>query len=195
MSQSPAASRPVTVSVWDPVVRAFHWLVVTGFFANMFLTEGGKLVHRWTGYAVLSALLVRVIWGFIGSRHARFSDFVPRPRRLLEYSRALLQRREPRYVGHNPAGALMVLGLMSLLALVGVTGWMQGLDAFWGVAWVQLLHKTAAYAILVLAGVHVSAAVRESVRHRENLIWSMITGRKRAPSGSDVVHAPVARRG
>ena len=89
----------------------------------------------------------------------------------------------------------MMMTLILLLVLCGVTGWMQGLDAYWGVLWVQTVHKVAAYTILALAAVHVLAAVRESVRHRENLIWSMITGRKRAPNGNDIAHAPASGRG
>ena len=184
-----------TIRVWDPVVRLFHWLMAAGFVANMFVLEEGKRLHRWAGYAILAAIAVRLIWGFIGPVHARFSDFVPAPRRLLIYSKALLARREPRYVGHNPAAAVMMAALVGLMVLCGVTGWMQGLDAYWGVKWVRELHEATANAILMLAGLHVAAAIVESVRHRENLVWSMITGRKRAPSGDDVVHAPASGRG
>lgn len=196
LATAPSAGRRAgSIAVWDPVVRVFHWLVVAGFIANMFLNEEGKLVHRWVGYTILTAVLVRLIWGFVGSTHARFADFIPNPARLWSYVRSLLNRREPRYIGHNPAAAIMMLTLILLLVVTGVTGWMQGLDAFWGVLWVQTLHKVAAYTILALAAVHVLAAVRESVRHRENLIWSMITGRKRAPAGSDIAHAPASGRG
>ncbi len=183
------------VAVWDPLVRLFHWLVVAGVVTNLFIITDGKLVHRWIGYAVLSAVLVRLVWGFIGTRHARYSDFIPSPSRLWSYSKALLARREPRYIGHNPAGALMMMALILLLLELGATGWMQTLDAFWGVQWVQDLHTAGANAIMVLAGLHALAAIRESVRHRENLIWSMITGRKRAPSGSDVDQALTSGRG
>ena len=170
-----------SVMVWDPVVRLFHWFVVAGFAVNMFVAEEGKLVHRWVGYAVLAAIGVRLVWGVLGTAHARFSDFIPSPQRLLIYGKALLARREPRYVGHNPAAAVMMIALVGLMVLCGVTGWMQGLDAYWGVEWVQDLHETSANALLVLAGLHVAAAVIESLRHHENLIWSMFTGRKRAP--------------
>lgn len=183
------------VAVWDPLVRLFHWTVVLGVTANLFVTAEGKPVHRWIGYAVFGAVLLRLCWGLIGTRHARFSDFLPSPTRLWSYSNALLRRREPRYVGHNPAGAMMMMALLTLLLAVGVTGWMQTLDDYWGVQWVQNLHKTLANAIMVLAGLHALAAIRESVRHRENLIWSMITGHKRAPSGSDVDHALASDRG
>lgn len=192
---SPASEprRSKYVAVWDPVVRIFHWLVVAGYFANMFITEEGKAVHRWIGYAVIGAVLLRLIWGFIGTKHARFSDFIPTPSRLWRYVTSLLRGREPRYIGHNPAAALMIVALMSMLLLCGVTGWMQGLDAFWGVEWVQDLHETAANLILVLVGIHVAAAIIESLRHRENLVRSMITGRKRTASGSDIDHASSSR--
>ena len=188
-------SRPRLVVVWDPVVRSFHWLVVAGFLANMFVAEEGKLVHRWIGYGILALIVVRLLWGFVGTAYARFSNFVPTASTFCGYVRALSAGRDPRYIGHNPAAAVMMITLVLLLVLCGVTGWMQGLDAFWGNEWVQDLHKLSAYVILLLAGVHVIAAVVESLRHQENLIWSMITGRKRAPAGSDIDHATAARRG
>lgn len=183
------------VKVWDPLVRLCHWVIVAGVAANFFITEEGKLVHRWIGYTVLGAVALRFVWGLIGTRHARFSDFIPSPFRLWSYGKALLQRREPRYVGHNPAGAAMMMGLLILLLIIGVTGWMQTLDAYWGVQWVQNAHALSADTIMALAGLHALAAIRESVRHHENLIWSMITGRKRAASGSDVDHALASDRG
>ena len=75
-----------SIAVWDPVVRLFHWLVVAGFAVNMFAAEEGKLVHRWVGYAILAAIAVRLVWGFVGRPHARFSDFLPSPSRLLIYA-------------------------------------------------------------------------------------------------------------
>ena len=185
--------QPGSVKVWDPVVRAFHWTIVAGFAAEMFLTEEGKWLHRWIGYGIAVAILGRIIWGFIGSPHARFADFVPRPGRLKAYLVALGKGREPRYIGHNPAGAVMMLSLMGLMGAACLTGWMQGLDQFWGVEWVQELHEVCANAILVLAGAHVLAAFVESYRHRENLIWTMITGNKKRASGSDIDHANPSR--
>lgn len=186
------------IRVWDPIVRLFHWTIVLGYGINMWATEDGSDAHQIIGYAVLAAIAIRLAWGIIGSRHARFSDFVPGPSRLTGYLRQLAKRREPRYIGHNPAGAIMMLVLIALLLSVGLTGWMMTLDAYWGEEWLEELHETLANAIWPLAGLHVLAAVIESFRHRENLIKSMITGRKRAPSGTDVDlsrHAPDSDRG
>jgi cytochrome b len=183
---------PPRVKVWDPVVRLFHWTVALGCIANLTVLREVKPVHRYVGYVVLAAVAIRLVWGFVGSRHARFADFVPGPGRLLGYLAALVRGREPRYLGHNPAGAVMMLVLMALVSVCGVTGWMMGLDAFWGERWLETLHETAANVILVMAGAHVLAALVESWRHRENLVAAMVTGFKRAPQGSDVSHAPAA---
>ncbi|TSJ60294.1 cytochrome B [Starkeya sp. 3C] len=174
---SPAAGKDVRV--WDPVVRLFHWTVVTGCVLNLFLLEDGELAHKIVGYVVAGALAIRLVWGFIGTKYARFAQFVPSPGRLTTYVTALLRGREPRMLGHNPAGAVMMVALMVLLAGVCLTGWMSTLDAFWGEKWLEEVHESLANAILLLALLHAGAALFESWRHRENLVWAMVTGRKR----------------
>jgi cytochrome b len=181
--------------VWDPLVRVFHWTVALGVIANLSVLRHDKPVHIIVGYVVLAALAVRLVWGLVGSRHARFADFVPSPRRLLTYLQALRNRREPRYLGHNPAGAAMIVALLLLLAIAGVTGWMMGRDAWWGVAWVEQLHETTANLLMLAAAAHILGAIVESLRHRENLPLAMVTGYKRAASGTDVDHAPPSGRG
>ncbi len=180
------------VKVWDPIVRIFHWTVAGGVIANLTFLKHEETPHIYVGYAVITALAVRLIWGVIGRRHARFASFVPGPGGLLCYGRAMIAHREPRYVGHNPAGAAMIVVLMLLLAIVGTTGWMMGLDRFWGVGWVETVHEVAANILIGAVALHVIGAIVESVRHRENLPLAMITGYKRAPTGTDVDHAPAA---
>jgi cytochrome b len=184
-----------TVHVWDPLVRIFHWTVVLGVLLNSFLVEGGKAPHRYVGYVVATALAIRITWGFIGSAHARFSDFVVSPVAVVRHLAAVLAGRDRRYVGHNPAGGAMILALIGLLAVTCLTGWMQGLDAFWGVEWVQEAHKIFANLILALAAVHALAAIVESFAHRENLVLAMITGRKLRADGTGIDHAGAARGG
>lgn len=174
-----ASAAGASVRVWDPVVRLFHWTVVAGCVLNLFILDDGGLPHEIVGYIVAAALAVRIVWGFVGTKYARFSDFVPTPSRLNAYVAALLRGRAPRLLGHNPAGAVVMLALMVLLAGVSVTGWMTTLDAFWGEDWLEGLHEGLANAILVLALLHAAAALFESWRHRENLVWAMVTGRKR----------------
>lgn len=187
--------KPRQVLVWDRVVRLFHWTVVAGVVFNLLVAEGSDAPHRYAGYIVSAAVVVRLVWGLAARGHARFSSFLPSFGTLWGYAGQLLARREPRYVGHNPAGAVMMAVLVVLLGLCGLTGWMQSLDRFWGVEWVQWVHRTTAYAIAALAVIHVAAAIREGLRHNENLVWSMVTGWKRRAEGTDIDNAAGPGRG
>ena len=168
-----------TVKVWDPLVRIFHWSLAGLFLANFF-TEEGELVHRGIGYVLLGLIAVRFVWGWVGTRHARFSDWVPGPRRLRDYLRDRLAGRSQRQLGHNPGAAVMILALLGGVLLVGLTGWMQTTDAFFGAGWLEDVHEVLSYGVLALVGLHVLAAVGESVHYGENLVAAMIHGRKRA---------------
>lgn len=168
-----------TVKVWDGVVRAFHWSTVT-LFTLAYVIERPRDLHRGLGYALMAILAIRIIWGFVGSKHARFSDFVPTPKRLFAYLRDMAAGREKRHLGHNPAGGAMILALMLTLSGIGVSGWMMGLDAFWGEGWVEDLHEGLVSFALVLVVLHVSGVVFSSLSHHENLVRAMITGVKRA---------------
>lgn len=180
------------VKVWDPVVRVFHWTLALGCIANLTVLRDVQPAHEIVGYVILGAIAIRILWGFVGSAHARFTDFIPGPRRLVDYLGSRVRGKAPRYVGHNPGGALMMLALVGLATTCSVTGVMMEQDAFWGVEWVEDFHQSAANLILALAVFHVLAALVESWHHRENLIRAMITGRKRVATGTDVDHAPLA---
>lgn len=175
----PARNTAKTVKVWDPLVRLFHWSLAACIF-GAFLVEEGDTAHQWLGYTALGLIAFRVLWGLVGTRHARFSDWVRGPRAVATYLRERLSGRSQRRLGHNPAAAVMILLLMAGVAAVGLTGWMQTLDAYWGAEWLEELHEALAYGLLALIGVHVLAAIVESVHYRDNLIAAMVHGRKRA---------------
>lgn len=168
------------VRVWDGFVRLFHWSLVLCFFGAYLFTESIGLLHKSLGYLTLALVTARVIWGFVGTEYARFSNFVPGPRRLGRYVLALLHRREPRHLGHNPAGSIMIVFLLCMIIAIGITGWMLTLDAFWGNGTVENLHTLFVDFTLVAVAIHVCANIYASIRHRENLILSMFTGNKRA---------------
>lgn len=167
-----------TIKVWDPLVRIFHWSLVVAF-ATAFLVTDSARIHEGAGYVVLALLSIRLIWGVVGSKHARFTDFVKRPETVLAYLHALKTKHAKRYLGHNPAGGAMILALMGAIVIVAGSGWLSITDRFWGVGWVTDLHEFASYATLGLIGIHVTGVVVSSMMHRENLVLAMITGRKR----------------
>jgi cytochrome b len=180
IEQGYTMTSPASIRVWDRFVRLFHWGLVAAFFTAWYATDSIGWVHKGAGYLTVALVTARVLWGFFGSHHARFVHFVPGPRKLLDYLWALSRGREPRHLGHNPAGAVMVLALMAAVLGIGITGWMMTLDAFWGNDAVESLHTLLVDVTLVAVAVHVLANVLGSLRHRENLIAAMVTGDKPA---------------
>lgn len=177
-STSSAAASTPAVKVWDPFVRIFHWSLVTCIVLNQFVLEAGETAHEWTGYTASALVLLRLVWGFVGSRHARFADFFPTPQRLGRHLQALRRGEQPHYDGHNPLGALMMLALMALVLSLGLTGWLQTTDAYWGEEWLMELHEWQANGLLLAAGLHAAAAIVMGRLERTRLIRAMITGHK-----------------
>ncbi|MEO6352241.1 MAG: cytochrome b/b6 domain-containing protein [Burkholderiaceae bacterium] len=173
-----SAGMAQTVKVWDPFVRVFHWSLVASFLGAYLLGDESAAWHQNLGYAALGLVAARILWGFVGSRYARFSSFVPSAPKLANYVKDVLARREARSLGHNPLGGVMILALLLAVATIGTTGWMMSLDSFFGIEWVEDLHKSVANLTLALVGLHVAGVIFSSVRHQENLVKAMITGRK-----------------
>ena len=167
--------------VWDPFIRIFHWCTV-GLVAVAFFSDADRPLHDTAGYIVLALVLARLVWGIVGSPHARFVDFVASPWRILGYLRDLAAGRPRRYVGHNPAGGAMIIAMLGLLLITAGSGWLSETDAFFGISWVSHLHNRSAHLLLVLAVLHVAGVAVSSLLHRENLLVAMITGRKRTES-------------
>ena len=165
------------VRVWDIGVRLFHWSLVTMFVSAYFLTDPRSL-HRNLGYVVIGLIGFRMVWGLIGGKHARFADFVPGPRRLFSFAKDVFRGREARYLGHNPLGAVMILALLTTLGGICATGYMMGMNAYFGVEWVENAHKTLVNLALFLIAGHLGGIIFTSLRHRENLVKAMITGNK-----------------
>ncbi|MGD1877131.1 MAG: cytochrome b/b6 domain-containing protein [Kiloniellaceae bacterium] len=176
-----------TVRVWDPLVRIFHWSLVVSFAVAWISGDEWDALHIWAGYAAAGLIGFRVVWGLTGSRYARFSQFVRSPGAVAAYLKDLLSGRETRYLGHNPAGGAMILLLIVSLAALCLTGWMYTLDMFWGEEWVEEAHEVLANLLLVLVGLHLAGVALASLKHHENLVRAMVTGRKRAPASGDEV--------
>ena len=193
-----------SVRVWDVFVRVSHWTLVAAF-AVAYFTEGEpRVLHTYAGYVVAAYVLARVVWGFVGTPNARFTNFVTTPGAALRYLLALLRGRAPRYLGHSPAGGLMVLLLLASLAATTATGLMlyavhdgagplaafvdapparapdgeraeSQREEFW-----EELHEVLANLTLTLVILHIGGVALASWAHRENLPRSLVTGDKRA---------------
>ena len=180
-AEAPArAAAARRVLVWDAPVRVFHWLMVLSF-AGAYLTaesERWRLAHVTLGYTLAGLVAFRILWGLVGTRHARFASFVRGPGAIARYLGSLLRGRPEHHSGHNPAGALAIVALVLLALAVSASGWATYQDI--GGHWLEEAHEAAASLMLAVVGVHVAGVVVGSWLHRENLVRAMVTGRKAA---------------
>ena len=172
--------------VWDAPVRVFHWLLA-GSFATAWLTaesERLQLLHITAGYTMAGLVAFRVLWGLVGTRHARFSDFVRGPRAVAAYLFSLLRGRPEHHAGHNPAGALAILALLALAVLTTATGWATYTELAGD--WLGEVHEALASTMLAVVVVHIAAVIASSALHHENLVAAMIHGRKPVPRAEGI---------
>jgi cytochrome b len=184
--QTDGATARQRILVWDLPVRVFHWAIVL-CFAGAYLSaesERWRLLHVTLGYTLAGLVVFRLLWGVIGTRHARFADFVRGPRAVGRYIGAMLRGQPDNAVGHNPLGALAILALLGLASIVAVSGWAVYNDL--GGRWTEGWHEGAANAMLGVVGVHVAGVLLASLRQRENLVAAMVTGRKRGPTAQAI---------
>jgi cytochrome b len=170
----------MVVRVWDPLVRVLHWSLVLAVTLSWLGTFAIAGVHQGAGYVALAIVLLRLLWGAIGSHCARFTQFVRGPRATWAYLMAVLQRRERRHLGHNPLGACMVLALLANVAGLALSGWLYTTDRFWGDATVEAWHVALAWTLLALVLLHLAGVLFTCLRQRENLVAAMFSGDKAA---------------
>ncbi|MBT2335100.1 cytochrome b/b6 domain-containing protein [Variovorax paradoxus] len=181
-----AAPERAPAQVWALWLRATHWALVAAIAVAWFSGEALLRQHELAGYAALALIAGRCVGGWLGGRYARFRQFVRSPAQVRHYAAEVLARREKRYLGHNPLGGWMVVALLATVTAVSVTGWMYSLDMFWGLAWVEWLHRTLAWTLVALIALHLAGVAFTSWRHRENLPAAMLSGRKRPQEPGDV---------
>ncbi|UCV29850.1 cytochrome b/b6 domain-containing protein [Ferribacterium limneticum] len=178
------------ILVWDWPVRLGHWLMVAGFSLAWLTSDSEtfRLVHAFAGSVVIAVALFRLPWGFIGSRYARFADFVRGPTSVIDYLGSLLKLQPTHHVGHNPAGGWAIMLLLGLSILTGVVGWAMYNEL--GGEWLEDLHEGLAATMLTVVIVHVAGVISGSLLHGENLLRAMLTGHKQ---GSPDEAIPSAR--
>lgn len=186
----------ISAPVWDVFVRLFHWSLVLLFgFSVLSAKVGGNWItwHMYSGYAILSLVIFRVVWGFVGGEYARFGSFIAGPIRAAKYGLALLKRDSPHSIGHNPIGGWMVIVLLLLLASQAVLG-LFGNDeiatsgplaryisddaSIRAMTW----HRRIGDALLILVGIHILAVLFHVFVKKEGLVRAMLSGSKNLPS-------------
>lgn len=181
----------VQISVWDPLVRFFHWSLIIAFAVSWFTQEEHYNVHLQAGYTVLGLISVRIIWGLFGSKYARFSDFIYSPSTTTSYIKSMIHGHPKRYIGHNPAAGIMIIILIitlltvtiSGIALDGAENWsgpMAEMQLFQHRDLIMSIHTLSTDILLILITLHLLGVAYSSLTHRENLILSMFNGKKRS---------------
>ncbi len=170
--------------IWDPAVRVFHWSLVAGFAANALFTDPEEGLHHWIGYVVLGLIGLRVIWGLVGSRYARFASFPPDPAAVMGQVADMATGRRRVHLGHTPLGALMIYNILLTMIVIGVSGWMMTTYTWFGVEWVEELHEVSVTWAEISVVLHIAAVVWESLRTGVNLPRAMVTGTKVIPENA-----------
>ncbi|MCG3879500.1 cytochrome b/b6 domain-containing protein [Psychrobacter sp. Ps6] len=177
----PLSNTPKTrqVRVWDILVRVTHWAVAAGITANLLFTEEGSELHQYVGYTVVGLVVVRLLWGFMGTRYARFSDFFPTPSRIKHHLSDLsIRRTDEQHLGHNPLAAIMMFALWAVIIGLGLSGYLMEAKIFGSKDILEEIHGILANSLYLLVPLHIISAIAMSYWERQNLIKSMITGNK-----------------
>jgi len=175
-----------TTRVWDLPVRVFHWALAASFAGAWLLSESERMrnVHVMLGYTAMGLIAFRLLWGFVGSRYARFSSFLYGPGAALRYLRDAALGRPGEYVGHNPAGSWAVYAILGLGLATGASGYLRFND--YGGDAMEEVHEALAIAWLAVVALHVVGVAFSSIAHRENLARAMISGYKRGAASSSI---------
>ncbi len=192
MSDKPTNSALQAVTVWDISVRIFHWSLVAGIgFLWYSGEEGGNIMtwHMYVGYTMLGLILYRLLWGIYGSTYARFSYFIKSPSKTFNYARDFIKGESPHYLSHNPLGGWMAIVLMALVFIQAATGLFATDDIITEGPLFSLVDESTAYLLteiheinfnllLLCAGLHIVAVLYHRFVKGEDLVKSMITGKK-----------------
>jgi cytochrome b len=189
VNDTPVSSAAARVLVWDAPVRLFHALMVV-CFAGAWLTSDGdrwRLLHVTLGYTMAGLVAFRVLWGGVGTRYARFSNFVRGPAAVGRYVLNLLEGEAEHHVGHNPAGALAIVAMLALTAFSAGSGWMVYNE--FGPELLEELHELSGNGLMAVVVVHVFGVIVASRLHHENLVRAMVTGWKHGPADAGIHRA------
>jgi cytochrome b len=180
------STRPAAIQVWDLPLRVVHWGIAVAVVVAWLSARYDITVHLWAGYVAAMLTAFRLLWGFFGSRYARFSDLLHSPRRVLRHMRDVGHFRAPRYLGHDPSGGALALLILLLLVVISVTGYAWPDSSERELGWIRDVHKWSSNLLLGLIPFHILAVMIKGWMHRESLTWAMVTGWKRVEPDDDL---------
>jgi cytochrome b len=172
------SNKKQAVLVWDFPVRVFHWLLVISF-AGAWLTsesEAQQLIHYAFGYSACAIILFRIVWGIVGTRYARFTQFIKGPVATWQHMKSLFVGKQTPDLGHNPVGTLVMISLVILILLISLTGYGIVKDVLGEL--MSGAHEAISNLALGFVLIHLAAAIIMSFLKKENLVRSMFTGMK-----------------
>lgn len=170
------------VLIWDLPTRLFHWVLTVGFVVAFGIAQLAGEHSRWfpihmiLGIVLGFVVMLRIVWGLMGSRYARLNSLLYSPRQWLAYMRDAVSRTAPRYVGHNPGSAYATLAILALICVVAGSGLMMSFN----IEAAEEIHVPAAYLLAAVVALHIAGVIWHSWRHQENLAATMVTGWKEA---------------
>ncbi len=174
------------IMVWDPLVRLIHWSLAIAIILNGVIVDEESSLHEWMGYFAVGLIGIRLIWGLIGSSHARFSAFPPNPVAAIRHLVALSRGDKTVHLSHNPIGALMRYNIWLTVLLLGITGYMMGTISFFGVDWVEEAHEMVFNWLVFSIILHIGGVMFDTLRTGVHIVSAMINGRKRIPEDSPI---------
>lgn len=160
--------------VWPLGIRIIHWGLAICIVLNFFVLEEGDPPHRYLGYIALFFVVVRLFWGVRGRGPVAFKNFNLRRAYLSRFLRGLRDRKTPTFDGHNPLAALTYFSMWFLVFLLAVSGWMMGLDAFWGEEWLENLHAYLSNFLMILVALHLLGIASDAYMHRRKTWLKML---------------------
>lgn len=165
------------VQIWPLWVRIFHWVLAVIIILDAFVLEDGDPPHRYLGYLALGIVLVRFLMGFVGKGHENFKNFPVGPSHIKKFLSTHFQKAH-HYEGHNPLASLTYFVMWFLVIALGVSGWMLGLDAFWGNEMVEEIHGLFSGALIALVVFHLIGISIDAILYKRKTWMGMISGKK-----------------
>lgn len=164
--------------LWDLPTRILHWGLALAVVLNLFFLDEGKEPHKWFGYGAVAVVALRFVWGFFGGRASRLRSLPLHPRSLWFYLRGGLKEGATYDKIHNPIASLVYVALWLFVLGMGVTGYMMGMDAYWGEDWVEEIHANLSTGIEILVIVHLLGVTADGLRYRRHTWLAMIRGHR-----------------